>query len=306
MRPPALALALAPALALAGCPSPAKKAPPTRAAITVTDDLGRQISLQGPARRIASLSPSNTEILFAVGCGEAVVLRDKVSSYPEAVRRLPATSPFRLSPGHVAGFSPDLVLLTHADATRVAALRRVGLTVATFDPRSLDQLYRGVAAIGALCGAPGKARALVASMRGEIRRVAAAVRGLARPVVYVETDGTDPLKPWTAGAESFVSQALHAAGGKNLVQVERPFLQISAEEVLTGAPDYILIMGVDPKVEVPGLQLLRQRPGWASLEAVKGGRVIDSIHPDLISRPGPRLVRGVLALARALHPGALP
>lgn len=289
----------------AGCPSPPEKARAgRRGSLRVTDDLGRQVALSAPARRIAALSPSNIEILFALGCGGAVVLRDKVSSYPEEVKALPATSPFRLSPEHVAGFSPDLVLLTHADASRVAALRRVGLTVATFDPRTLEQLHRSIGAIGTLCGAKRRAQALVASLRAKIARVNAIVRGRPRPLVYVETDGTDPLKPWTAGASSFVHQVLYLAGGENMVRVHKPFLQINAEEVLSSDPDYILVMGVEQEVKVRGLVLLRRRPGWGSLKAVKAGRVIDSIHPDLISRPGPRLVKGMEALARALHPDA--
>lgn len=296
-------------LALSGCPEPrpaSKGKAPGPGAVRVTDDLGREVVLSAPALRVASLSPSNTEILFALGCGGAVVLRDTVSSYPEAVKALPATSPFRLSPEHVAGFSPDLVLLTHADLSRVAALRRVGLTVATYDPRTLKQLHRSVAAIGALCGQPARARELITTLRAQTEAVRAAVAGRPAPLVYVETDGSDPLKPWTAGTDSFVNQVLEAAGGRNLVRSTRPFLQINAEEVFTGNPDFILLMGVERRPGANGLALLRRRPGWKDLAAVKAGRVIDTIHPDLISRPGPRLMQGMQALARALHPGALP
>lgn len=296
------------ALALAGCPAETRERSGgggARGAVRVTDDLDREVALAAPARRIASLSPSNTEILFALGCGGAVVLRDTVSSFPEAVKALPATSPFRLSPEHVAGFSPDLVLLTHADISRVAALRRVGLTVATFDPRTLAQLHRSVAAMGVLCGQPARARELVSSLKAREQAVRAAVAGREAPVVYVETDGSDPLKPWTAGADSFVNQVLEAAGGRNMVRARKPFLQISAEEVLANDPDFILLMGVERSPGANGLALLRARPGWQGLAAVEKGNVIDTIHPDLISRPGPRLIDGMQALARALHPGAL-
>ncbi len=299
---------LALALVLGGCPDePGERAsePLGGKAVRVTDDLKREVVLAAPARRIASLSPSNTEILFALGCGGAVVLRDTVSSFPEEVKALPATSPFRLSPEHVAGFSPDLVLLTHADLSRVAALRQVGLTVATFDPRTLAQLHRSVAAIGALCGQRQRARELVTTLRTREQAVRAAVAGKEAPLVYVETDGTDPLKLWTAGADSFVNQVLEAAGGRNLVRARRPFLQINAEEVFVGNPDYILLMGVERSPGSNGLALLRARPGWKDLAAVKKGRVIDTIHPDLISRPGPRLIEGMRALARALHPGVM-
>lgn len=303
-----LLLAGAVSLGLCGCPERQRDpgaAAEGRTTVRITDDLGQEVALAGPARRVASLSPSNTEIMFALGCGNAVILRDTVSSYPEAVKALPATSPFRLSPEHVAGFSPDLVLLTHADLSRVAALRRVGLSVATFDPRTLKGLHRSVVAIGTLCGQPARARALVTTLRSQTEAVRAAVAGRKAPLVYVETDGSDPLKPWTAGTDSFVNQVLETAGGRNLVRSSRPFLQINAEEVLTGDPDFILLMGVERRPGARGLALLRARPGWQGLSAVKAGRVIDTIHPDLISRPGPRLIQGLRTLARALHPGVM-
>lgn len=301
---------LLPLLALAaGCPRDEERSPApatTSATITVKDDLGRAVSLAAPARRIASLSPSNTEILFALGCGGAVVLRDRVSTYPPEVKELPQTSPFHLSADHVAGFSPELVLLSHADAARVEALRRVGLAVASFDPRTLADVYRSILAIGTLCGARQRAEALVARMKRQVARVSARVAGRPRPRVYVETDGSDPLKPWTAGGPSFVTHLLELAGGRNIFAgLERAFVQVNAEQVLAARPQVIVVMGVAGNLLGKGRELLRERAGgWSELAAVREGRVVDTIHPDLISRPGPRLARGLSALARAIHPEA--
>ncbi len=275
------------------------------AGVRVKDDLGNTVALARPARRIASLSPSNTEVLFALGCGGAVVLRDKVSSYPPAARKIPATSPFTLSVEHVAGYSPEVVLLSHADKAQIDAFRRVGLPVATFDPRNLDQVYGNVSAIGSLCGAGARAAALVARMKKHAARIMTAVKGRRRPTVYIETDGADPAKPWTAGKGSFVDYIVGLAGGKNLLgRINRPFVQINAEEVLAADPDHVLLMGVSGTTRGRGQALLRARPGWGKLRAVKQGKVIDVIHPDLISRPGPRLVQGLEGLATALHPEA--
>jgi len=272
---------------------------------SIVDDLGNRVTLARPARRIASLSPSNTEVLFAIGCGGRVVLRDKVSSHPPEVKKIPATSPFTLSVEHVAGYSPEVVLLSHADKAQIDSFRRVGLPVATFDPKNLEQVYGNIRAMGTLCGAQARAGALIQKMRQRAARVLAAVKGRRRPLVYIETDGADPIKPWTAGTGSFVDYLLGLAGGKNLVaRLKRPYVQINAEEVLAGNPDHLLLMGVTGKTRGRGLALLRARPGWGDLAAVRKGRVIDSIHPDLLSRPGPRLAQGLEALARALHPAA--
>jgi iron complex transport system substrate-binding protein len=282
--------------------SPAPSRPPS--AISVTDDQGHEALLQdGPARRIASLSPSNTELLYALGCGEKIVLRDRVSSYPPAVQRVPATDPFQLSPDHVAGFNPDLVLLSHADSARVKALRQLGLPVAVLVPRDLDGVLADVAIVGRLCGAASRARDLAARLRRRAEAVARRLRGRPRPSVFIETDGTDPLKPWTAGAASFVDGMLRLAGGRNVLdELKRAYAQVSAEEVLGRRPDFILVMGVTKGLR--GSVRLRAREGWNALAAVREGRVIDDIDGDLLSRPGPRLLDGVEALARRLHPEA--
>jgi len=276
--------------------------PQAGARIAVTDDLGRTVALVRPARRIASLSPSNTEILFSLSCGDRVVLRDRLSSYPPQARQLPATNPFQLSPDHVAGFDPDLVLLSHADAGRVEALRQLGLAVATFDPKTLEEMFSNIRAIGTLCGVTEKAGRLVRGLRRRVQAVQRRVQNRPRPAVYIETDGTDPLKPWTAGPGSFVDELVRLAGGRNVAaHLDRPYAQVNAEAILSGKPDVILVMGVAESRE-RGLTRLRSREGWSSLEPVRRGRVIDSIHADLLSRPGPRLVDGLEALARALHP----
>jgi len=296
-------------LALWGCDRPAGKAEPdpARGGIQITDDQGHKVSLSGPARRIASLSPANTESLFAMGCGEAIVLRDTVSTFPAATRKIPATNPFNISPEHVAGFSPDLVLLSHADPLRLAALRRLKLQVAVFEPRTLQQLYQNIRSIGRLCGATDQARDLVAQMQRRVEAVAERVWGRPRPMIYIETDGSDPLKPWTCSSRSFVGHMVRLAGGENLIRgKEKRYLQINAEEVLTGRPDYILMMAVAKGVRGRGVKLLRARPGWDQLPAVRQGKIIDEIHADLISRPGPRLMQGLELLARAIHPGAFP
>jgi iron complex transport system substrate-binding protein len=256
------------------------------------------------AKRIASLSPANTEILFALGCGGAVVLRDPVSAFPPEVRRLPASNPFQLSVEHLAGFRPDLVLLSHVDSVRLRALRRLGLHVETFDARSLPALFADIETIGRLCGAGARARELVAALRARAERVARAVAGRRRPRVYIETDGSEPLKPWVAGPGAFVDHLLGLAGGETLFpRLERGIAQVNVEQIVSARPEVVLLMNVE-RGKGSGLARLRARPVFAELEAVRAGRVIDSIDPDLLSRPGPRALDGLELLARALHPDA--
>jgi iron complex transport system substrate-binding protein len=269
--------------------------------LQILDDLGRPITLSRPAKRIASLSPANTEILWAIGCGDRVVLRDRASSYPPEATRTPATNAFELSPEHIAGFSPEILLLSHMDAGRLEALDKIGLQVAIFDPRTLDKLLQTISIMGILCGANDEAQRIASDLRRRADNVARAVAGRPRPRVTIEVDGSDPLKPWVAGPGSLVDHMVHVAGGQNaMARLSRPFVQTNAEEVLAARPDVILLMGVENRGE--GKRRVRDRPAWSALETVQRGRIIDGIHADLLSRPGPRLFQGLEALARALHP----
>lgn len=257
-----------------------------------------------PARRIASLSPSNTEIAAALGCGGFLVLRDRASDFPPAIRDLPQTDPFRLSVEHVAGFAPDLVLASHLDANRVAALEAVGLRVAVFDPRTVAEVFRDIVNVGRLCGRTKAALRLAGHLRAQLAALAQQIKGRARPAVYVELDGSDPARPWAVGGRSLVADVLRLAGGRNIfADLPRGAAQVSAEAVLRRAPQVILldITGVD---ERQARGALRMRPGWQGIPAIRRDRVLTSIDPALLTRPGPRIVEGVAALARALHPEA--
>lgn len=272
---------------------------PSRPGVRVTDGIGRDVHLGHPAQRIAALSPSNVEILFAVGCGDRVVLRDRSSDYPRAAKALPATNAFHLSAEHITGYRPDLVLVSHLDPSRFAALAAVGIPVAVFDPHRVTTVFSDIRTIGRLCGASGRAERLVLRLRSRIDAVQREVAGLASQRVYVELDGSDPLKPWTAGASSLVDDVIRLAGGANVfADLARSAAQVSAEAVFRRAPAFVLLAG--------GIRTSRtklaERPAWNRMPAIASGRIIDRIDPDLLSRPGPRLVAGVEALARVLHP----
>jgi ABC-type Fe3+-hydroxamate transport system substrate-binding protein len=287
------------------CSAPSERTP-TQTTLELVDGKGRTVRLAAPARRIASLSPSATEILYAVGCGGQIVLRGKASNYPAAVTGLPATDGLRLAPEHIIGFRPDLVLLAHHDARGVQALEALRVPVGIFEPRTISEVFRDVTSIGELCGAPtSRVRRLLRPLRRQLaelrRRVAQS--GL-RPTVYVELDGSDPLKPWTLGGGSFMADLLRQAGGSNIfARLKRPYVQVSAEAVVAKRPEVILLAGGSRRGA--GAKL-RARLGWQQVPAVLRDRVIDHIDPDLLSRPGPRMITGLAALVEALHPRRPP
>jgi iron complex transport system substrate-binding protein len=282
-------------------------APDPSAGVRVTDALGRAVALPAPASRIAALAPGFVEALFAIGCGGRIALRDTWSDHPTpAVDRIPRVDGVQVSVRNVAGYSPDLVLLFADDGRNVDAFERIGVPVAVLHPDTYEQVVADLEKLGALCGRETEAAAAAAAMRAARDDVARGVRKDARPSVYVEIDGSDPTRPWTAGPGTFVAELVELAGGRNAVTgIRSGYAQISAESIVRAEPDIVLLAHEGLAGEDAAAEILK-RPGWSSLAAASAGRVIADIDPDLLSRPGPRLADGLRRLAAALRAGAAP
>ena len=291
------------AIALTACRAQGHEASPSprEDGVRVSDDIGRTVELPRPATRIAALSPGFVETLFAIGCGDAVILRDDRSDFPSpAVDAIPKTDGVQVSVRNVAGYTPDLVLLYADDGRFADDFARVHVPTAVLNPRTYDEVAGGIEKIGLLCGRKEAAARVSAAMRAAREKVAREIDGARRPSVFIEIDATDPTRPWTAGTGSFVDELLSLAGGRNaLTGLPSAYAQVSAEAVIRAAPAVVLL--VDDTGKVPAAaEEIRRRPGWAALPAIAAGRVVAGIDGDLLSRPGPRLADGLRALAAAL------
>jgi iron complex transport system substrate-binding protein len=291
--------------AWAACSPAGEGAPvgtPAAGSIRITDDLGREVRLPKPAARIAALAPGFVESLFAIGCGDCVIVRDTWSDFPApAVDAIPAVDGVQVSVRNVAGFSPDLVLLFADDGRTVDAFERVGLPVVVLHPDTYARVAADLVKLGALCGREADARREADAMLAARDEVARGISGSSRPSVYVEIDGSDPTRPWTAGPGSFVAELVELAGGRNAASgVTSGYAQISAESIIRAAPEIVLLAHDGLAGRDAAAEILR-RPGWSSLGAASRGRVIADIDVDLLSRPGPRLADGLRRLAAALR-----
>ncbi|MCL4561410.1 MAG: cobalamin-binding protein [Chloroflexi bacterium] len=297
-------------LILAACqPAASASAPgptPTAAAIQITDGLGRVVTLPGPAQRIVSLAPSNTEILYALGAGEQVVGRDEFSDYPAQAKTLPSVggSMGKYSLETIVSLKPDLVLAAGVNTPeQVKSLENLGLTVFYLaNPADLNGLYTNLETVARLTGKGPQAAELVKSLQGRVSEIESRLSKIqSRPTVYYELDATDPSKPYTSGPGTFVDQLITLAGGKNIAgDLSSSWAQISQEDLLVKNPDIILLgdaaYGVTP-------QSLAERPGWDTLAAVKDNRIY-VFDDNLVSRPTPRMVDGLETLAKIIHPEA--
>ena len=256
------------------------------------------------AERIVSLAPSATEVLFEAGCGSRLVGVTSYCVFPADAAALPKVGGY-LTPSYEAimALRPDVVVVLpeHEDARQ--DLAALDLDVVEFDHRTIDAILDSVETAGELCGQRGTAERVVAELTHLLRRVEVVVSGRTRPRVVVsvsrgEERGFGSLS--AAGPGGIYDDVLFRAGGRNAVP-PGPVLHptLSAESLLRLDPDAIVELAAGAKDE-------KLRDDWralASLNAVRRKRVF-VFTGDFLPVPGPRLVRFVETVARALHPDA--
>ncbi|MGO8748131.1 MAG: ABC transporter substrate-binding protein [Thermoguttaceae bacterium] len=252
--------------------------------------------------RIVSLAPSVTEILFALKSEDSLVGATDHCDYPPQAANIERVGGFG-APNleKLLALSPDLVIAAGLEREEIAdVLRRSGIRVLNVRTRNFEELFDAIRQIGEAADKPQQAEAVITGMRAELEAIAArngAERRGQRPKVFVEI-GEHPLM--TAGGASFLDDLIVRAGGVNVAhEISETYPSINPEKVIEWNPDAILVAPMGRPGDA-AVQLSR-RIGWADISAVKGGRVIDDIHPDLLFRPGPRLIDGVKALAARLR-----
>jgi iron complex transport system substrate-binding protein len=266
-------------------------------AATFVDMVGRQVELQQPPRRIISLAPSLTEIIFALGAGDSVVGVTDYSDYPREAEGKPTVGG-GVDPNMevIVGLQPDLVLAS-ADTNRwdtLVRLERLKIPVFGVKPIGVEGVLASIARVGEVLGRPPQAEKLITEMRRRMAAVSERVSTLPRPtILYVVW--IDPLI--VAGRETVIDDLIRIAGGANIVQAPG-FPHYGLEQVVIDPPDLIVLA-----FDRGGLQdgeILRRLPVWREIRTVRDGavRVIDA---GMMNRPGPRIAEAVEVLARVFH-----
>jgi len=288
-------------------PRPATPTPPPAFPVTVTDDAKRTVTIAQPPQRLISLAPSNTEILFALGLGSKVVaVGSSFDDYPPEAKALPKVAePDVTKPNleKIVALAPDLILMTGGDPLPLELINRLEglkLTVLVIYPRDIDGILKDIELIGTATGASKEAQALTASLRGRLNAVIAKAKtATSKPKVFYEVDASNPARPFTAGPGSFIDAMLNLVGATNVAaEAKSPWAEFSAEELVRQDPEIIILGDANYGVSVDSV---KARPGWSTLTAVKKGAIYP-IDDNLVSRPGPRIVDGLEALARLVHP----
>jgi iron complex transport system substrate-binding protein len=245
------------------------------------------VTLDERPERIVSLSPTATEILFAVGAGSQVVAVDDQSNFP-AEAPMTELSGFTPNVEAIVGFSPDLVVLSD-DGGVVAGLEALDVPAVVFgSAETLDDTYRQIEVLGAATGNVGDAAGVVASMQAEIDDLVASVPERPAPLSYYhELDDTF----YSATSSTFIGQIYSLAGLENIADAAEgdggPFPQLSAEYIISADPDLVFL--ADTKCCGQSAETVAARPGWDQMTAIRTGAVHE-LDDDIASRWGPRVV----------------
>lgn len=267
------------------------------------DEVGRKVALPTPPRRIVSLAPNITEILFALGADEETVGVTLNCNYPERVKEKARVGNYiSLDFERILSLKPDLIIATGAGNTRetVDRLERLGIPTYVVFPKKFDDVLKSILHIGQIVHREEKARSIIQEMKERKQRVIERTDSLPRPRVFLQI-GESPLV--TVGKGSFADDLIRLAGGENIAGEERQmYPRFGREEVLRRSPEVIIISTMNPKGDYDRVK--SEWNQWKAIPAVKEGR-IHLIHSDLIDRPSPRIIEGLEEMARFIHPGII-
>jgi iron complex transport system substrate-binding protein len=266
----------------------------------LTDEIGREVKIPNSVKRIISLAPSITEILFALGLNEQIVGVTNFCDYPEAALSKPRIGGF-VSPSieKIVSLKPDLIIGT-IDGSRRETIHRLndlGLSVYLVDPKSFDGVIKTIKNIGEIVGRQDESRRIIRDMKTEKEDMITHTTSLPKPKVFFQI-GYAPIV--TVGKGTLADDLIHLAGGRSISEDEplnHPLYTI--ETILLKAPEIIIMSSMESKRDY--LNLLKIWRHWKGIPAVKMNAiyVIDS---NLVDRPTPRIMEGLETLARMIHP----
>lgn len=263
------------------------------------DDFGDSVRVaSAPPRRIVSLNPATTEILFTLGAGPRLVGRTKYDLWPDSARFVPALGDgLRPNVEAVLATHPDLVVLYASQDNRAAAarLRAAGINTLSLKVDHISDFRRTVALLGVLLRDSVRARTVSDSVSASLEKVRAATSSLEKPKVFWHIWDAPLI---TVGSGSFMDELVNIAGAKNVyADIHGPSGQISLEDVAQRDPDFILAGPI-------GAKQINSDPRWQIVRAAREKHVL-VVDTLLVARPSVRLGEAAVSLSRLLHPGVV-
>lgn len=271
--------------------------------ISVTDMSGRTVTLDAPASKIVALTPSDCEILYAIGAGDTLVGRGEYCDYPAEVNDLPAVkSGSETNIEEIIALQPQVVIMSMMAQTpeQVDALEKAGIKVVASDASSIAGVYDAISLIGAVTGKSQEAGQVIAQMKATFDEVAAKSDANNGKTIYFEVS---PLQYglWTAGKGTFMDELAGMLGLTNAFADIEGWGEITQEQVIERDPDYIVTIAMYFGEGVKPVDEILERDGWQNMKAIKN-KMIFNADSNEISRPGPRLANAIQSLFEFVYP----
>lgn len=271
--------------------------------MTIKDALGNEVEFKQAPKKIVSLIPSNTEILFALGLDSKIVGVSDNDDYPKAATEKTKVGGMEFNVEKVLSLKPDVVFAHESNAKSVEAglqqLRDAGITVFVVkNATDFDQTYDTIKQLGQITNQSQKADQIVANMKAKVKEVQDKVAKVKQRTTFVET--SDEPEIYTAGKDTFMQEIFDLANIKNVVDDQSGWIKIDPEQIVKRNPDTIIVM----EDYVPNIvEKVKKRQGFDSITAVKNNAVV-LVDQDLTARTGPRLADGLEEIAKAVYPEA--
>jgi len=272
--------------------------------ITVEDGLGRKITINRLPVRIISLAPSNTEILFALNLGDSIIGVTDYCDYPEAAANKTRVAGYSTPDlEKLVSMQPDLIVAESIhEKTVLPALERLGFTVYVSAAYKIETILNDISMLGRITGQTSQANKLIAGMNMKINGVVNKTYGLsdkARPrVLYLNWN--NPM--WTMGANTYINDIINKAGGVNIYEKDfEKSRAVSLESIITKNPQVIFISGMGTTGDVV-YKAVKDEVRLYAVEASINNHIYKIGDANLIERPGPRIVDGLIEVAKMIHP----
>ncbi|WP_265919479.1 cobalamin-binding protein [Cupriavidus nantongensis] len=273
---------------------------PATATVSVTDDAGQTVTLAQPARRVVSLAPHVTEMLFAAGAGDRIVGTVSYSDYPPQAREIARVGDNKaLDLERIAALRPDLIVVwRHGNAQKQTdRLRALGIPIFYSEPRKLAAIPDNIEKLGTLLGTEAIARRAADGFRQQVDTLRKTYAARAPVTVFYQV-WQQPLM--TLNGQHLVSDMLALCGGRNLFAAETPLVPtVSVEAVIAGNPEAMVTAGMGATRSdqpLPDFEMWRR---WKQVTAVARNNLF-VIDGDLLNRAGPRVVQGAAQLCKDL------
>lgn len=283
--------------------SPAAGVKATAYPLKVKDATGKEFTFEKAPAKIVSVSPSETETLFALGLGDKVVGVSDFCDYPEEAKKKPKMGSI-VKPNEEALIAANADIVLSGVSLKVAAVEQLrGLNVNVFkvEPKTIDDVMNNILKFGQIFDKQEQAEKLVASMKAERQKVTDAVKDLKpeqkKKVLMEFSPG------WTVGKGEFLDEMITIAGGINVSSDVQGYAKLNEEKVIADNPQVILYPKnlIDENSKKTMDQIIRERSSWANIDAIKNNKLA-GVDKDTISRPGPRITAALVEVAKGIYP----